>query len=105
MRSRLQTCSGKINGLTLLKVYKQEVKESRILIHSLTEQIGQKQVEIDREDELAKASWKALLALADFDSVWDSASFNDKKNLFQKILKQVTVYKRKVEIEFVLLKF
>lgn len=90
------------NGLTTLTAYKKEYETTDYHIRNLNEQIGQKQVEIDREDELAKASRKALLALADFDSVWDNASFNDKKNLFQKILKQVTVYKRKVEIEFVL---
>ena len=56
--------------------------------------------ELKKEEEIANKSRETILALADFDRVWEQADFAKKKELFQSILDKVVVNGNKVQIFF-----
>ena len=87
-------------GIKPLEEYAIDVEKQESDKTEIKNALESKTKELNKETQFEKQSKKSLIALANFNKVWEKASFSQKKELLQNILEKVIVNKNKVELFF-----
>jgi site-specific DNA recombinase len=97
-KARLKTAY--TEGVISLTEFKNDLNLLKQQQDGVLQQITTSQEQLSKEEELENQTKEALIALADFDKIWENAEFASKKDLLQTILKKV-VYKGNNKIEVI----
>lgn len=89
-----------LKGVIPLSEYEQDVLSLDSQDRDIFDRINKAKVERDREFEIERQSKQAILALTNFDEIWEKSDFLQKKDLLQTIIEKITVTGGKVDLIF-----
>ncbi|MCX6784168.1 MAG: recombinase family protein [candidate division WWE3 bacterium] len=87
-------------GTIQLEEYEQDRRKLEERIKNLENKCAETQEELLREADAERHSRDAILALANFDEIWEKSEFMHKKELLQTLLEKVTIVGGVVNISF-----
>lgn len=89
-----------IDGKFTLDEFDEENKKIEVEKKQCITEIEETKIKLLKEEKIAHQTENALLALTDFQKSWNTATFTEKKELFQVILDKIVVKENNVQIYF-----